>query len=725
MNIKLIVILGFVFIISGGCVSSPRQNNKDVSPLETKDVAIPQEKQTTNPPVDKLEKTTKSDPTDNNQAQDQTVKLIEPKKTEISIENRENLFNKFLEGALLEERSQYEDAGKAYAKALEIVPDSSFLGAVTGKALLQSGRVDEAIITANKAIKNNTNEEEAYKVLALAYLQKKQYDKAIEQYEKLLKIQPNSMDILSELVSLYVRTQHFQEAIQLYRNMARIDNNRAFMYEFRIALILTQMGRYQDALDEYQTVLKNIPGNFDVYLRIGKLYEILNQSDEAITTYLSALQYIRNSRDELNIRKALGPLYYERNSLLEAIHQYSRVKEIAPEDLYSQYRLAAIFFELKNYQAALDELTNLTKKEPGAFYLQILNRRAMVELQRGAEGYQIFLGGLDSSLENGNGDDIQRYLLELTRKETLNRIQEYAQFPYLQQLLEKSIATYPQKPRALFAATQISIVCNDQISLKLHLNKILADINKSQQENNREWLSLIAFELQSWFKVRISFKGALLDQLLASLNKSITDPPYDPYTTHTLGLVYMDNNQWSDSETWLLHSKNAYGNDKPGYKDCLFHLAVVYEKMTRLADIEALMQEAIEIYPDDSEAYNFLGYTYADNNIRLDEALALIQKALKLSPDDGNILDSIGWVYYRMGQITESIKFLEKAIAKDERHPVILNHLGDAYLKKGEFSTAIQYWKKSLEFGPEYPFDFTAEFKDELTKKILNTKEKQ
>jgi len=726
MNIRPIIFWIFTIAILQGCVSSPTQKNEDTANIEAKNVVIPKEQPATNPPVDNLAKTTaKNNSSHKNQVQEKQDHTLDSKKTEISIEKRETLFNQFLEGALLEERSQFEDAGKAYAKALDIVPESSFLGAITGKALLQSGRVDEAIITANQAIKNNANEEEAYKVLALAYLQKKQYDKAIEQYEKLLEIQPRSMDILSELVSLYVRTQHFQEAIQIYRNMARIDNNRAFMYEFRIALILTQMGRYEDALQEYQTVLKNIPGNFDVYLRIGKLYEILNQPDEAITTYLSALQYIRNSRDELNIRKALGPLYYERKSLLEAIHQYSRVKEIAPEDLYSQYRLAAIFFELKNYQEAFKALSKLIKNEPGACYLQILYRRTLVELQRGAEGYQSFLGGFDYSLENGEWDDNQRYLLELTRENTLNKIQEYAQFPYLQQLLDKSIEKHPQKPRAIFAAAQISIVCNDQISLKLRLNKILEDINKSQLENNQEWLSLIAYELQSWFKVRTSFKGDIQDQLIAALNKSLTDPPYDPYITHTLGLIYMDNNQWSDSETWLLRSKNAYGNDEPGYKDCLFHLAVVYEKMNRLADIEALMQEAIEKYPVDPEAYNFLGYTYADNNIRLDEALTLIQKALKLNPDDGNILDSIGWVYYRMGRIVESIKFLEQAIAKDKHHPVILNHLGDAYLKKGEFSTAIQYWQKSLEFGPDYPFEFNSEIKDELTKKIQNTKEKQ
>ena len=72
------------------------------------------------------------------------------------------------------------------------------------------------------------------------------------------------------------------------------------------------------------------------------------------------------------------------------------------------------------------------------------------------------------------------------------------------------------------------------------------------------------------------------------------------------------------------------------------------------------MKEAMELYPDDAQVYNFLGYTYADHNVRLEEALKLIEKAHQMAPEDGNIVDSLGWVYYRLGKYELAIQHLKR-----------------------------------------------------------------
>ena len=73
------------------------------------------------------------------------------------------------------------------------------------------------------------------------------------------------------------------------------------------------------------------------------------------------------------------------------------------------------------------------------------------------------------------------------------------------------------------------------------------------------------------------------------------------------------------------------------------------------------LRRVIELRPDYAHAYNALGYTFADRNVRLPEALQLIEKAHQLAPEDPFILDSLGWVYLPNGRPAAARKYLELA----------------------------------------------------------------
>ncbi|MBP1720094.1 MAG: Peptidoglycan-binding LysM, partial [Deltaproteobacteria bacterium] len=73
------------------------------------------------------------------------------------------------------------------------------------------------------------------------------------------------------------------------------------------------------------------------------------------------------------------------------------------------------------------------------------------------------------------------------------------------------------------------------------------------------------------------------------------------------------------------------------------------------------MRRVLENNPDHAQALNYIGYTYAEKEISLDEAEALVKRALELKPDDGYITDSLGWVYFKKGQLDKAIAELEKA----------------------------------------------------------------
>jgi Flp pilus assembly protein TadD len=98
---------------------------------------------------------------------------------------------------------------------------------------------------------------------------------------------------------------------------------------------------------------------------------------------------------------------------------------------------------------------------------------------------------------------------------------------------------------------------------------------------------------------------------------------------------------------------------------------------------------------------NYLGYSWVDQGINLDEGMKMIRRAVEQRPDDGYIVDSLGWAYYRTGNIEEAVKNLERAVELKPDDPTINDHLGDAYWKTGRHLEAQFQWQHALQLKPE------------------------
>lgn len=116
---------------------------------------------------------------------------------------------------------------------------------------------------------------------------------------------------------------------------------------------------------------------------------------------------------------------------------------------------------------------------------------------------------------------------------------------------------------------------------------------------------------------------------------------------------------------------------------------------------ETDLERAVEIAPEEPNALNYLGYSWAERGVNLDEAFRLIEKAVSLRPDSGAIVDSLGWAHYQLGQYEESLVNLEKAAALEPSDPTITEHLGDVYWRLGRRIEARYQWRRSLELDPD------------------------
>jgi tetratricopeptide (TPR) repeat protein len=159
-----------------------------------------------------------------------------------------------------------------------------------------------------------------------------------------------------------------------------------------------------------------------------------------------------------------------------------------------------------------------------------------------------------------------------------------------------------------------------------------------------------------------------------------------------LALVYLRKKEYNAAEEVFTDALSRF----PENDDLNFNLAILYEKTGRFDDMVQYLKKVIEINPEHADALNYLGYSYVDKGIHLDEAYILIKKALELKPNNGYIIDSLGWLYFKLGNYDEALEKLLKAAELTKDDPVILEHIGDVYYSMGVAEKAREYWEKAL-----------------------------
>jgi tetratricopeptide (TPR) repeat protein len=119
---------------------------------------------------------------------------------------------------------------------------------------------------------------------------------------------------------------------------------------------------------------------------------------------------------------------------------------------------------------------------------------------------------------------------------------------------------------------------------------------------------------------------------------------------------------------------------------------ISYERAKEWPKAEADFKKALDLNPDQPSVLNYLGYSWIDMEMNLDEALGMIEKAVEAQPQDGYIIDSLGWAFYKLDRIDEAVETLERAVMLLPNDPEINDHLGDAYWKAGRKLEAEFQW---------------------------------
>ena len=256
----------------------------------------------------------------------------------------------------------------------------------------------------------------------------------------------------------------------------------------------------------------------------------------------------------------------------------------------------------------------------------------------------------------------------------------------------------------------------------------LADMYDSQKQHER---AIDAYELvadTSPLRANADIQTALTleilgrtDAALKQLTAIVEKHPNDAEALNALGNLQRSRKQYAEAAT--SYSRLIETIKTPGKGDWpnFYNRGIAYERSKQWPLAEADFKKALELSPDQPLILNYLGYSWIDQGINLDEGFRMLRRAVDQKPDDGYVIDSLGWAFYKLGRYDEAVTELERAIDKKSSDPVINDHLGDAYYRVGRKLEAGFQWNHARDLKPE-PDDLAVILKKIATGTLETTK---
>jgi tetratricopeptide (TPR) repeat protein len=191
------------------------------------------------------------------------------------------------------------------------------------------------------------------------------------------------------------------------------------------------------------------------------------------------------------------------------------------------------------------------------------------------------------------------------------------------------------------------------------------------------------------------------DESEKKLQELVKEYPDDLEAVLALGGVLRSHKKFAECADAYSKGLDLIGKPEKSNWVIFYFRGMCYERSHQWPKAEADLKKALELYPDQPQVFNYLGYSWIDQGVNLDEGMAMIKKAVQAKPDDGYIVDSLGWAYFKLGHYDEAVKNLEHAIELKPQDPTINDHLGDAYWQVGRKLEARFQWAHARDLKPE------------------------
>src|SRR6266581_2148524 len=437
-----------------------------------------------------------------------------------------------------------------------------------------------------------------------------------------------------------------------------------------LASVAVAAGRSEQAIELYERIVALWPQEAQAYFSKGMLLSGLKRYDEAEQTIRRGIAVSQTATPTGFLY--LGHILVEQKAWDRAVQAYRDALAINPSFEPAYLGMAATLEAKGDTAQAIAVLRKVLQE------INTGNREArqrLVRLLLTQKAYEPALALLREAIQDSPGDVEAQLRIGLIYGELKDYVKAVEQ-------IKRVLALRPQELRV-----------RDHLA---YLYEELKDFDKAIAE----YRTIIQAD------ARYSDAHLHLGYLLYRLKRNDEALPHfrqvialNPKMTEAYLLLGLTLLQASRQEEAVAVFREGLQRN-PESADLHFNLGTAYDKMGRFDELVHEMEEAIRLDPKHAEALNYLRYTYAERDMRLEEAVALIQRALAVKPQNGYYLDSLAWAYYKMGRFQEALAEMKRAVAVVPDDPVFLEHLGDIFLTQNLGGEAREVWLRSLELDP-------------------------
>ncbi len=491
-------------------------------------------------------------------------------------------------------------------------------------------------------------------------------DKAIESFKLTLVYDPDSALVRVRLSAEYIKKGFISEAIEQAELSIQKDPN---FLPARILLgsLYSTLKMFPKARAQYQAILDKEPNNEEAQLYMGALY--VEEGNEKLA--IRHFQKLANRKDAESAHLAyyyLGRLYFNQKKMASSINSFQRALEIRPRFVEGVLALGSVYeSELKKKQAI--ELYQSYQDRFGDSYrvAEPLGRLYMEEEQLGLAYRQFEI--IDKAARASLSTKVKMALILIEKDDYKMAIVK----------LKEILREVPESDKIRF---------------------YLAAVYEEIQDFNSAIDEFRTIPVSSSFYVEATIHGAYLLKQKSRYREaeewvqSAIEARPDAVQLYTLHASLLDDQEkFSQGLALMLKAQERF----PKNEQVLFFLGSFYDKMGKKKETLVQMQEILKINAENVQALNYLAYTLAEMNIRLEEAEKFAIKANSLKQDDPYITDTLGWIQFKRGNYSEAVRTLERAYSLSTTEGIIAEHLGDAYYRSELPSKAKRIYKKALE----------------------------
>ena len=494
-------------------------------------------------------------------------------------------------------------------------------------------------------------------------------DRALDVYRKVLNVDPGQSQLAARVAGLLIEQDDFPQAIDVLKDAIKANPNNAEPYQQLAFIYARYLKKTDQALDYANRAIALNPKDVEAYQRLVEIEVAAGQEKKALEA-LDRATKVRSNDPSFWIR--LGKLYVAllfKSDSQPKPDELTRINELFKKAAENAGDDPSILKDVADYYAASQQL-----KEAIPIYLRVL------ELQPDdANAREKLATGFVLTHQRGKAVE----MLEQIIKEHPDKYQCY---DLLAQVLDDDA-------RSLLRANRVE-------DAKARFAKAAANYEQSLLINpNHPTTYLHLAEL---------LVGPLKDagraaQLLTEARRRF---PGAPEIVYYLAIAQREAKQSQQAvatfEEALREAQMDSDDDLVNAK-FYFNYGAAAEQAGLYDRAAELLRQCIALDPANSaEAYNYLGYMWADHNMNLDEAETMIRRALEKEPNNASYLDSLGWVEFRKGRFDQALDHLLRA-AKATEHddPVVFEHVGDIYLKLNRLPEALAAWQKALALDPK------------------------